>query len=69
MIHLDPWVEPCGGRAGHRPRPSHRARPIACVRLPELVVEGSIEERMLELQERKAALAHGVLGHDAGGAR
>jgi SNF2 family DNA or RNA helicase len=31
----------------------------------KLVVEGSIEERMLALQERKAALAEGVLGSDA----
>jgi SNF2 family DNA or RNA helicase len=28
-------------------------------------VEGSIEERMLELQARKAALAEGLLGCDA----
>jgi SNF2 family DNA or RNA helicase len=34
----------------------------------KLVVEGSIEERMLALQARKAALAEGVLGHDEGGA-
>lgn len=34
----------------------------------KLVVEGSIEERMLELQDRKAALAQGVLGDDAEGA-
>jgi SNF2 family DNA or RNA helicase len=30
----------------------------------KLVVEGSIEERMLELQARKKALAEAVLGHD-----
>jgi SNF2 family DNA or RNA helicase len=29
------------------------------------VAEGSIEERMLALQARKAALAEGVLGQDA----
>ncbi len=33
-----------------------------------LVIEGSIEERMLALQARKAALAEGVLGHDAAAA-
>ena len=33
----------------------------------KLVVEGSIEERMLELQARKLALANSVLGHDAQG--
>ena len=30
----------------------------------KLVVEGSIEERMLALQSRKRTLAEGVLGHD-----
>ena len=34
----------------------------------KLVVEGSIEERMLALQERKAALTESVLGHDGIGA-
>ena len=29
------------------------------------MIEGSIEERILELQARKAALAEGVLGNDA----
>ena len=32
----------------------------------KLVVEGSIEERMLALQARKAALAEGVLGQRCG---
>jgi SNF2 family DNA or RNA helicase len=31
----------------------------------KIVVEGSIEERIIELQARKAALAEGVLGGDA----
>ena len=34
----------------------------------KLVVEGSIEERMLALQARKAALADSVLGSDAAAA-
>ena len=34
----------------------------------KLVVAGSIEERMLALQARKAALAEGVLGQDAAAA-
>ncbi len=34
----------------------------------KLVVEGSIEERMLELQARKLALTNSVLGHDGAGA-
>ncbi|RZL29155.1 MAG: DEAD/DEAH box helicase, partial [Rubrivivax sp.] len=32
----------------------------------QLVAEGSIEERMLELQARKQALAEGLLGRDDG---
>jgi SNF2 family DNA or RNA helicase len=32
------------------------------------VVEGSIEERMLELQRRKLALTEGVLGFDSAAA-
>ena len=35
----------------------------------KLVVEGSIEERMLELQARKLALSDSVLGHDEGAAK
>ena len=31
----------------------------------KLVIEGSIEERMLTLQARKGALVEGVLGSDA----
>ena len=30
----------------------------------KLVIEGSIEERLLELQTRKSALAEGMLGRD-----
>jgi SNF2 family DNA or RNA helicase len=38
------------------------------VHVYKLVVQGSIEERMLELQARKLALTNSVLGHDALGA-
>jgi SNF2 family DNA or RNA helicase len=34
----------------------------------QIVVEGSIEERMLALQARKSALADGVLGTDTAAA-
>ncbi|TQN01125.1 helicase-like protein [Acidovorax temperans] len=66
VIHLDPWWNPAvEEQATAR---AHRIGQGQPVFVYKLVVEGSIEERMLELQERKAALAHGVLGHDAEGA-
>ncbi len=66
VIHLDPWWNPAvEEQATAR---AHRIGQDQPVFVYKLVVEGSIEERMLELQERKAALAHGVLGHDAEGA-
>lgn len=65
VIHLDPWWNPAvQEQATAR---AHRIGQDQPVFVYKLVVEGSIEERMLELQARKAALAHGVLGHDAEG--
>ncbi len=66
VIHLDPWWNPAVERqATDR---AHRIGQDQPVFVYKLVVAGSIEERMLELQARKAALAEGVLGHDAAGA-
>ena len=66
VIHLDPWWNPAvEEQATAR---AHRIGQQQPVFVYKLVVEGSIEERMLELQARKAALAQGVLGHDAEGA-
>ena len=66
VIHLDPWWNPAvEEQATAR---AHRIGQNQPVFVYKLVVEGSIEERMLELQARKAALAQGVLGHDAEGA-
>ena len=66
VIHLDPWWNPAvEEQATAR---AHRIGQDQPVFVYKLVVEGSIEERMLELQTRKAALAQGVLGHDAEGA-
>ena len=66
VIHLDPWWNPAvEEQATAR---AHRIGQDQPVFVYTLVVEGSIEERMLELQARKAALAQGVLGHDAEGA-
>lgn len=64
VIHLDPWWNPAVERqATDR---AHRIGQDQPVFVYKLVVEGSIEERMLALQERKAALAEGVLGRDTG---
>ena len=66
VVHLDPWWNPAvEEQATAR---AHRIGQDQPVFVYKLVVEGSIEERMLELQARKAALAQGVLGHDAEGA-
>ena len=67
VIHLDPWWNPAvEQQATDR---AHRIGQDKPVFVYKLVVEGSIEERMLALQARKAALAEGVLGHDAAAAR
>jgi len=66
VIHLDPWWNPAVERqATDR---AHRIGQDQPVFVYKLVVEGSIEERMLALQARKSALAEGVLGHDRAGA-
>ncbi|SFD92245.1 DEAD/DEAH box helicase [Paracidovorax konjaci] len=66
VIHLDPWWNPAVmEQATAR---AHRIGQDKPVFIHHLVVEGSIEERMLELQARKQALTEGVLGSDAAGA-
>jgi len=66
VIHLDPWWNPAvEQQASDR---AHRIGQDQPVFVYKLVAEGSIEERMLALQARKAALAQGVLGHDAAAA-
>jgi superfamily II DNA or RNA helicase len=62
VIHLDPWWNPAvEQQATDR---AHRIGQDQPVFVYKLVVEGSIEERMLALQSRKSALADGVLGKD-----
>ncbi len=66
VIHMDPWWNPAvEEQATAR---AHRIGQDQPVFVYKLVVQGSIEERMLELQARKLALANSVLGHDAAGA-
>jgi SNF2 family DNA or RNA helicase len=62
VIHLDPWWNPAVVRqATDR---AHRLGQTDPVTAYHLVVAGSIEERMLALQQRKALLAEAVLGED-----
>jgi len=62
VIHFDPWWNPAvQAQASAR---AHRIGQDKPVFVYSLVVAGSIEERMLELQQRKLALAEGVLGAD-----
>lgn len=62
VIHMDPWWNPAvEEQATAR---AHRIGQEQTVFVYKIVVEGSIEERILELQARKAALAEGVLGSD-----
>ncbi|CAN5271714.1 hypothetical protein BH11PSE10_BH11PSE10_18820 [soil metagenome] len=63
VIHVDPWWNPAvEAQASAR---AHRIGQDKPVFVYKLVVAGSIEERMLELQARKQALADGILGADA----
>jgi len=62
VVHVDPWWNPAvEQQATARAHRIGQARPVFVYRL---VAEGSIEERMLELQARKSVLADSVLGHD-----
>ena len=62
VIHVDPWWNPAvEAQATAR---AHRIGQDKPVFVYKLVVQGSIEDRMLELQARKKALADGVLGVD-----
>jgi superfamily II DNA or RNA helicase len=63
VIHVDPWWNPAvEAQATARAHRIGQAQPVFVYKL---IVEGSIEERMLALQARKRILADGVLGHDA----
>lgn len=62
VVHLDPWWNPAvEQQATDR---AHRIGQTQQVVVYKVVVAGSIEERILALQARKAALAEGVLGAD-----
>ncbi|MDB5850462.1 MAG: helicase, partial [Rhodoferax sp.] len=62
VVHIDPWWNPAAEQQATAR--AHRIGQTQPVFVYKIVVEGSIEERMLELQARKSALAQGVLGDD-----
>jgi superfamily II DNA or RNA helicase len=63
VIHYDPWWNPAvENQATDR---AHRIGQKNKVFVYKLVVAGSIEEKILALQEKKAELAAGVLSEDA----
>jgi len=58
VIHYDPWWNPAVERqATDR---AHRIGQEQHVFVYKLIAEGTVEERILELQERKGALASGL---------
>lgn len=62
VIHYDPWWNPAvENQATDR---AHRLGQTKKVFVYKLVVAGSIEEKILALQEKKAELAAGVLSED-----
>ncbi len=65
VIHYDPWWNPAvENQATDR---AHRLGQTKNVFVYKLVVAGSIEEKILALQERKAELAAGILSEDSAG--
>ncbi|WP_395699170.1 DEAD/DEAH box helicase [Aquabacterium sp.] len=62
VVLLDPWWNPAvEQQASARAHRIGQTRPVLVLRL---LAEGSIEERMLALQQRKSVLADRVLGED-----
>ena len=63
VIHYDPWWNPAvENQATDR---AHRIGQQKRVFVYKLVAAGSIEEKILSLQEKKAELAAGILGEDS----
>jgi SNF2 family DNA or RNA helicase len=66
VIHYDPWWNPAAeNQATDR---AHRLGQDKPVFVYKLIVAGSIEEKIVSLQEKKAALAQGILSEDGAAA-
>ena len=66
VIHYDPWWNPSvENQATDR---AHRIGQDKPVFVYKLIAEGTVEERILDLQERKAGLANALFGDKPGGA-
>lgn len=64
VIHYDPWWNPAAeAQATDR---AHRIGQQSTVFVHKLICEGTIEERILELQKRKATLIAGLLDGSSG---
>ena len=60
VVHYDPWWNPAAqAQATDRAHRIGQTRPVF---VHQLIVAGSVEERMLELQRRKQELASGLVG-------
>jgi SNF2 family DNA or RNA helicase len=65
VIHYDPWWNPAAqAQATDRAHRIGQSRPVFVY---NLFVAGSVEERVIRLQERKRWLSDGVLGDAAAG--
>jgi superfamily II DNA or RNA helicase len=65
VVHYDPWWNPAAqAQATDRAHRIGQTRPVFVY---NLIVAGSVEERMLALQRRKRALAEGLLGRQGSG--
>jgi superfamily II DNA or RNA helicase len=63
VIHYDPWWNPAAqAQATDRAHRIGQKRPVF---VHQLIVAGSVEERMLELQKKKQDLANGLVGGGA----
>jgi superfamily II DNA or RNA helicase len=66
VIHYDPWWNPAAeNQATDR---AHRLGQDKPVFVYKLIAAGSIEEKIVELQEQKASLADSILSEDGAGA-
>ena len=66
VIHYDPWWNPAAeNQATDR---AHRLGQDKPVFVYKLIAAGSIEEKIVAMQEQKAALADSILSEDAAGA-